>query len=89
MKSQKDNGFYYGSTEDIETRIKKHNSGKVKSTKHRIPFVLHYIENFESRAGAVVRERFFKTIDGYNWLRQEKIIEKSGEMPEWPKGTVC
>ncbi|MDQ6904196.1 MAG: hypothetical protein M3139_14440 [Bacteroidota bacterium] len=54
-------------------RLEKHNSGEVKATKHRIPFVLHYSEEFSTRSEAFKREYFFKTIDGYRWLKENKI----------------
>ena len=74
LKSLKDGGFYYGSTEDLEGRVKAHNSGKVRSTKGRRPLVLHYQEEFETKHEARVRELFFKSIKGYNWLKQQHII---------------
>ena len=74
LKSLKDGGFYYGSTNDLEVRLKYHNSGKVKYTKGHKPYVLHYSEPFETRKKAIAREKFFKSIDGYNWLKRQKII---------------
>jgi putative endonuclease len=76
LKSVKDGGYYYGSTSNIEDRLRAHNMGKVRSTKGRKPWKLHYFEEFESRLDAVRREMFFKTIDGYNWLKSQKITEK-------------
>ena len=73
LKSQKDEGFYFGYTSDIETRLNFHNEGLVKSTKGRRPFVLHYFEKFESKSQALKREIFFKSIDGYNWLKDNGI----------------
>ena len=52
LKSLKDDGYYYGHTSDIENRLKRHNSKKVKSTKSRIPFVLHYFETFQTKSEA-------------------------------------
>ena len=74
LKSEKDGKYYYGSTKDINDRLNYHNAGKVRSTKGRIPFTLHYTERHETRSEAVKREYFFKSIDGYNWLKQSKII---------------
>jgi len=74
LKSLKDGGFYYGSAKDLEVRLKNHNSGKVKYTKGHKPYVLHYNESFETRKEAMAREKFFKSIDGYNWLKSERII---------------
>lgn len=74
LKSLKDSKHYYGFCEDIDARLKYHNAGQVKSTKSRRPFVLHYSESFASKTEAINRERYFKSIDGYNWLKQNKII---------------
>jgi putative endonuclease len=74
LKSLKDGRFYYGSTSDLEKRLKYHNSGQVKSTKGRRPLVLHYQETFETKQEAIRREMFFKTIDGYNFLKSEGVI---------------
>lgn len=74
LKSLKDNRYYYGSCEDLNKRLINHNSKKVKATKNRIPLVIHYFENFENRSEAYRREMFFKSIDGYKWLKQQNII---------------
>ena len=74
IKSLKDGRYYYGSCENVEIRLSNHNSGKVKATKLRRPFVIHYLENFETRSEAYRRELFFKSIDGYKWLKKQTII---------------
>ena len=74
LKSQKDGRYYYGSSENVIARIEEHNNGKVKATKGRVPFSIHYVEEFQTRSEAYTRERFFKTIDGYIWLKNNKII---------------
>jgi putative endonuclease len=74
LKSEKDKTYYYGSTEDISKRVYYHNSGKVRYTKGHIPYNLHYSETFPTRSEAMKREKFFKSIDGYNWLKTKGII---------------
>jgi putative endonuclease len=74
LKSLKDGKYYYGSTENLKERIKAHNAGKVKSTKCRRPLVVHYIEELKSKKEVLQREIFFKSIKGYFWLKEEKII---------------
>jgi putative endonuclease len=74
LKSDKDGKYYYGSCENIALWLSKHNSGQVKATKHRTPFVLYYKGEYYSRSEAFRREQFFKTIKGYNWLKVNKII---------------
>lgn len=74
LRSLRDHGFYFGSCEHIEKRLTVHNKGKVRSTKGRIPFVIHYSESYATRSEAFRREQFFKSIDGYNWLKNQQII---------------
>jgi putative endonuclease len=74
LKSEKDGRYYYGSSENIERRIARHNKGDVKATKSRRPLILHYKEEFKTRSEAFLREHYFKTIDGYNWLKSNQII---------------
>ena len=74
LKSLKDGKYYYGMTNNIEERLKFHNSGRVLSTKSRRPFIIHYRECYETRVEARTREAFYKSIAGYLWLKQEGII---------------
>jgi putative endonuclease len=74
VKSSKDGKYYYGHASDLEKRLKEHNRGKVRSTKGRIPFELHYYEKFGTKTEAAKREYYYKSIDGYNWLKSMGII---------------
>jgi putative endonuclease len=74
LKSLTYGNYYYGSPHNLEKRLKEHNNGQVKYTKGRRPWVIHYVEEFESRSLAQKREYFFKSIDGYRFLRQSGII---------------
>ncbi|HLG31967.1 MAG TPA: GIY-YIG nuclease family protein [Ignavibacteriaceae bacterium] len=51
-----------------------HNSGKVKYTKEHRPWIIHYYKSYKTRSEAVRREQFFKSLEGYKWLREMKII---------------
>lgn len=73
LKSLKTGRYYYGSTDDLDKRLKRHNSGQVKSTKAYMPWVLHYHEKYDNKSLARKREFFFKTIDGYLWLKEQRI----------------
>src|SRR5690606_19184802 len=74
LKSLKDGTYYYGSTSDISKRLKYHNAGKSRYTKKKKPWVLHYTEEYETKTEAIQRELFFKTINGYIWLKEKQII---------------
>lgn len=73
LKSQKDQGFYIGQTNHLEKRIVRHNAGQVRSTKGRIPFEIHYFEHFETRAEAMRRESYLKSLKGGQTF--QKIID--------------
>lgn len=51
-----DGAYYVGSTNDIEKRFLKHNSGKVKSTKGKLPATLIHQESYQDRSAAQTRE---------------------------------
>jgi putative endonuclease len=55
---------YVGITENIETRLKEHNSGKTRSTKAYMPWRIIYTEKFNLRIEARKREKYFKTAAG-------------------------
>jgi putative endonuclease len=74
LRSGADGGYYYGSTSDLQKRIKEHNSGRVKSTRSRRPMILHYHEEFADKAEALKRERYFKKRSGYRWLKSRGLI---------------
>lgn len=61
--------FIRGHCQDIENRLKEHNTGKTKSTKGYIPWQLVYFETFNSREEAIEREKFFKSGKGREFLR--------------------
>jgi putative endonuclease len=65
---------YYGHTSDLFERLKKHNLGKVRYTKGRRPWKIIYSECFETKSEAYKREIFFKSIEGYRYLKEKGII---------------
>jgi putative endonuclease len=74
LQSLKDHKFYYGHTFNLDIRLKEHNTGKVRATKGRRPFKVHYTETFLTKSEAIKRELFFKSIDGYIFLKGKGII---------------
>ena len=74
LKSSKDRRFFYGSTRNLETRLKDHNKGKVSSTRRRRPLILHYSERCDNVQDARRRVLFFKSKKGFIWLKKQGII---------------
>lgn len=70
LLSKKDGKFYTGYTSNLRERIIDHNSGKVGSTRNRIPFVLVYFEGCLNQADALHREKYLKTTYGKRYIKQ-------------------
>ena len=64
LLSEKDNKRYIGFTHNLERRLTEHNSGKVKSTKNRIPLKVIYTEEFVLKSDAMKREKQIKSKKG-------------------------
>ena len=72
LKSIKNGRYYYGSTSNIEKRIRKHNNGNVRSTKAYRPWILIYKEEFVQRGDARKREINLKN----NFQARKELFEK-------------
>ncbi|MFW6143857.1 MAG: GIY-YIG nuclease family protein [Patescibacteria group bacterium] len=75
LQSLKDRKYYIGYTGDLKVRIKKHNKGHVKSTKHRRPLKLVYYETLRTRKNAYRREQEIKRMKG--GIQFKQLIESS------------
>ena len=71
LKSLKDNNYYVGMSENVNRCIKEHNTGKVRSTKSRIPFKLIYVEKFTEIASARKHEKYLKSAAGRRYLHNK------------------
>ena len=72
LKSQNKRWYYVGSTNRLETRIKEHNNGCVKSTKSYKPLKLVFNKDFNSEKEARCYERKVKDCR----IEKEKIIKQ-------------
>jgi len=64
LKSKKDNKYYIGSTSDVAARLNFHNAGLQRSTKNRTPLELVLFEEYDSKEGALKREKQIKSWKG-------------------------
>ena len=62
LKSEKDDSYYIGSTENIEKRIEKHNKGYSLYTKSKRPWKLVYKEEYKTLSEAKKREYYLKSM---------------------------
>jgi len=68
LKSEKSGRRYVGSCEDLHERLRRHNLGHSKATRHGIPWNLIYSESFSTRVDAAKKERFYKSGRGRDQL---------------------
>ena len=61
LKSLKDGSYYVGSTSNLENRLKRHNEGRVISTKSKRFWKLVYSEEHPTRSSAAKRESELKS----------------------------
>ena len=81
IQSKKDGRFYTGSTSDLRKRLNEHNTGKVRSTKSRGPFVLIYYEACLDKQDALAREKYLKSGMGKRYLknRLKRFLSLTGQ----------
>jgi len=70
LQSEKDKQFYTGYSDDLKSRLKLHNAGKVISTKNRLPFKLVYYEACLNQQDATHREKYLKSSWGKRYIKQ-------------------
>ncbi|MFC1553365.1 GIY-YIG nuclease family protein [candidate division KSB1 bacterium] len=70
LQSQKDRSYYIGQTSNIADRIKRHNEGRVKSTKLKRPWELVFYEEFSTRNESMHREKQIKSYKGGEAFRK-------------------
>jgi putative endonuclease len=80
LRSEKTDRRYVGSCEDVNVRLRRHNVGESKATKHGVPWILIHRESFPTRAEAVARELYYKTGRGRDELGRIKV-DRRGDSP--------
>ena len=70
LESQKNGKFYIGQTNNLELRIKRHNMGRVLSTKSGVPWQLIFQNEYQTRKEAINIERKLKGLK-----KRDLIIE--------------
>ena len=68
---------YVGQTQDVTSRLTRHNAGKVRSTKAYRPWLIFHQECFQLRAEAMKREEWFKGSTGRKHIAQLLAAETS------------
>jgi putative endonuclease len=68
LESQSSGKLYIGQTNNLQDRIKRHNSNQNLATKNKGPWKLLFFLEFNSRSEAVLMERKLKA-----WKKPEKV----------------
>ena len=83
LRSLKDGWLYVGQTSNLADRLRRHNLGKVRSTRERGPFEIAYFEEYKTRSEAIKQEKHFKSPEG-GLLKREILsrgVAQSGSAP--------
>lgn len=70
--------YYVGSTDDLQWRLERHNSGWGKYTKRGIPWKIVYYESFSSKSEAIKRENEIKNMKSRKYI--ESLIRAGGRL---------
>ena len=70
LKSFINSDLYVGSCEDVEVRLRRHNAGRVRSTKGYRPWKLLGTEEYNTRGEAMRMEKFYKNHEQKDILKQ-------------------
>jgi putative endonuclease len=83
IESLTDQSYYKGFTENPITRLEQHNNAESKYTRNKIPWKLVYLECFEHKKDALIREKRLKK---YGHQQIEQLIS-SGKNSLFDLGT--
>ena len=70
LQNEKDDSFYVGSTQDLNQRVERHNTGRSRYTKNRGSWKLLYTEQYDTRAQAMQREQQIKKWKNKKYIEQ-------------------
>jgi putative endonuclease len=79
LQSEKDGSFYFGQTNNLDDRLKRHNSGSEKYTSKKTPWRLFWYIKVDSRAEAMKLEKKLKNLKSTK--RMMEFIDKQRADP--------
>ncbi|OGN40538.1 MAG: hypothetical protein A2606_03315 [Candidatus Yanofskybacteria bacterium RIFOXYD1_FULL_42_10] len=78
LKSKKDNQYYIGYTNDLDSRLKLHNANTVQATKGLGPWEIFHSEQFQTEKEAVNREKQIKSWKSRKAIERLKFKQNRG-----------
>ena len=70
----KEGDVYVGMTQDLERRLREHNTGESKYSRRSSHWKVVYQEILETRQAARAREKYLKSHAGKEWLQRRGIL---------------
>jgi len=64
LRSKKDGSYYVGYTSHLQKRVERHNQGRSKYTKGKVPLYLVYYKKFQTKREAMKMEKLIKSFKG-------------------------
>ena len=61
---------YVGHCKNLNSQLNQHNARNVKATRDNRPWKIIHSEKFKAKNDAIYREKFFKSINGESWLKE-------------------
>jgi putative endonuclease len=59
LESLRDGTHYFGSSADVDARLREHNAGRSRYTKGHLPYKVLYIEEFANSLRSLQTRTFF------------------------------
>lgn len=66
---------YVGHTDNLEKRLRMHNSGRTVFSSRYRPWIVIHSEEFDNEFDAIKREKYFKSAAGRRWLKKNLFKE--------------
>lgn len=70
-----DEKTYIGCTDNMDDRLKRHQSGWVPATKNRLPIKLHFYMAFDDKYKAFNFEKYLKSGSGRAFMKKHNFVE--------------
>lgn len=68
--------IYTGSTNDLEERLNRHNTGQVFFTKDKLPVKLVSYITVQNKYAAFNLEKYFKSGSGRAFIKKHKLLDR-------------
>jgi len=88
IRSDVDGRFYVGICENLERRLREHNSGKTFSTKGYRPWKIFFYEQYPTRIAARKREKFLKGGSGKELIKNKWSGSSAEYLPAGRQGAT-